>query len=158
VLVEEAEPVLAESAVVTSHPTPTSRGEDTAQPAPASRVGERVVTIAVGYLGYPYVWGGASPGGFDCSGFTKYVYGQVGVALPRDVPGQWGVGAEVGRDSLEPGDLVFFADTFEAGLSHVGIYVGGGQFISAAGEERGVVMDDLSSLFWAARYYGARRP
>jgi len=158
VILEEAEAPLASGAGVTSVATPTSRGEVIAEPAPPSTLGERVVAIALGYLGYPYVWGSASAGGFDCSGFTQYVYGQVGVVLPRDVPGQWGVGAVVGRDSLEPGDLVFFTNTFEAGLSHVGIYLGGGQFISAASEERGVVVDDLSQPFWAARYYGARRP
>ena len=85
-----------------------------------------VVGIAMQYLGVPYVWGGASPSGFDCSGLTMYVYAQVGVSLPHNAAMQWNKLPHIGRDSLAPGDLVFYS-----GLNHVGIYVGDGQIIHA---------------------------
>jgi peptidoglycan DL-endopeptidase CwlO len=93
--------------------------------APPSRYGG-VVGIAMRYLGTPYVWGGASPAGFDCSGFTMYVYAQVGVSLPHSSYAQYGMGVPVAQSDLQPGDLVFFY-----GLGHEGIYVGGGQYIHA---------------------------
>src|SRR5581483_1429027 len=93
--------------------------------APPSRYGG-VVGIAMQYLGVPYVWGGASPSGFDCSGFVLYVYAQIGVSLPHSAASQYNYGVPVSRDQLEPGDLVFFD-----GLGHNGIYIGNGQFIHA---------------------------
>ena len=98
---------------------------DGAVVAPPSRYGG-VVGIAMRYLGVPYRWGGASPSGFDCSGFTMYVFAQIGVSLPHYTGSQWGMGTPVSRDQLEAGDLVFFN-----GLGHVGLYVGGGNFIHA---------------------------
>ena len=92
-------------------------------PAPPAQYGN-VVGVAMQYLGTPYVWGGAAPGGFDCSGFVQFVYSQVGVSLPHHAASQFGYGTPVGLSDLEPGDLVFFD-----GLGHVGIYIGGGQFI-----------------------------
>ncbi len=110
-----------------------------------------VVAIAMRYLGVPYVWGGASPAGFDCSGFVMYVYAQVGVSLPHYTGAQWNVGVPVSRDQLEPGDLVFFN-----GLGHVGIYIGGDQFIHAP--HTGTVVQISSLTGWyAATYVGARR-
>jgi cell wall-associated NlpC family hydrolase len=93
---------------------------------PSSGNGSNAVSIAMQYLGTPYVWGGASPGGFDCSGLVVYVYGQLGISLPHYTGDLWNVGTPVSYDQLEPGDLVFFY-----GLGHVGIYIGGGQFIHA---------------------------
>jgi len=93
--------------------------------APPARYGG-VVGIAMGYLGIPYVWGGASPSGFDCSGFVMYVFAQIGVSLPHNAAAQYGYGSPVSHDQLQPGDLVFFD-----GLGHVGIYVGGNSFIHA---------------------------
>ena len=93
---------------------------------PAPRYGQ-VVGIALQYLGIPYVWGGSSPStGFDCSGFTSYVFAQVGVSLPHHAASQYSYGTPVSYDQLAAGDLVFFS-----GLGHVGIYIGGGQFVHA---------------------------
>jgi cell wall-associated NlpC family hydrolase len=119
--------------------------------APPARFGG-VVGIAMQYLGTPYVWGGASPGGFDCSGFVMYVYSQVGVYLPHLAAGQYNYGTPVSQDELQPGDLVFFD-----GLGHVGIYIGGGQFIHAPHTGDVVKISSLSDSWYAATYFGARR-
>src|SRR5207247_10888500 len=110
-----------------------------------------VVGIAMRYLGVPDVLGGASPSGFDCSGFTMYVYAQVGVSLPHNAAMQYGYGSPVSRENLAPGDLVFFD-----GLGHVGLYIGGGQFIHAP--HTGDVVKISSMTGWyASSYVGARR-
>jgi peptidoglycan DL-endopeptidase CwlO len=111
-----------------------------------------VVGIAMQYLGTPYVWGGASPGGFDCSGFVMFVYAQVGVSLPHHAADQYNYGVPVGRDQLEPGDLVFFD-----GLGHVGIYIGGGQFVHAPHTGDVVKISSLYDSWYEATYVGARR-
>jgi cell wall-associated NlpC family hydrolase len=111
-----------------------------------------VVGIAMQYLGVPYVWGGSSPAGFDCSGFVAYVYSQVGVSLPHYSGAQWGYGVPVARSDLQPGDLVFFD-----GLGHVGIYVGGDQFIHSPHSGDVVRISSLSDAWYAATYDGARR-
>jgi cell wall-associated NlpC family hydrolase len=111
-----------------------------------------VVGIAMRYLGTPYVWGGSSPGGFDCSGLVAYVYSQVGVSLPHYTGAQWNVGVPVSRSDLQPGDLVFFD-----GLGHVGIYVGGGQFIHAPHSGDVVKISSLGESWYASTYVGARR-
>ena len=110
-----------------------------------------VVGIAMRYLGVPYVWGGASPSGFDCSGFTMYVYAQVGVSLPHNAAAQYGYGSPVSRGDLQPGDLVFFD-----GLGHVGLYIGGGNFIHAPHTGDVVKISSLSG-WYAATFVGARR-
>jgi len=119
--------------------------------APPAQYGG-AASIAMQYLGTPYVWGGASPGGFDCSGLVQYVYAQLGVALPHYSGAQWQLGTPVSRDQLEPGDLVFFD-----GLGHVGIYIGGGQFIHAPHTGDVVKISSLSDSWYAATYVGARR-
>ena len=111
-----------------------------------------VVGIAMQYLGVPYVWGGASPSGFDCSGLVMYVYAQVGVSLPHYTGAQWQMGVPVAESDLQPGDLVFFD-----GLGHVGIYIGGGEFIHAPHTGDVVRIDSLSEAWYAAPYDGARR-
>ena len=111
-----------------------------------------VVGIAMQYLGVPYVWGGASPGGFDCSGLVMYVYAQVGVSLPHYTGAQWQMGVPVSQSDLQPGDLVFFD-----GLGHVGIYIGGGEFIHAPHTGDVVRIDSLAEGWYAATYDGARR-
>lgn len=126
-------------------------------PPPAKPVPPSVVAIATRYLGYPYVWGGTSPAGFDCSGFTWFVYRQAGHPIPRDLWGQLDSGARVARSALQPGDLVFFANTYEEGLSHGGVYLGGNRFIHAEDYGKGVVVSNLSG-YWGAAYYAACRP
>jgi cell wall-associated NlpC family hydrolase len=118
---------------------------------PSSTLGGQAVAIAEQYLGVPYVWGGASPSGFDCSGLTMYVYAQLGVSLPHNAAAQYGMGTPVPRDALEPGDLVFFD-----GLGHVGIYVGGGSFIHAPHTGTVVQISSLSG-WYSENYVGARR-
>jgi peptidoglycan DL-endopeptidase CwlO len=118
--------------------------------APPSQYGG-VVGIAMRYLGVPYVWGGSSPSGFDCSGFVMYVYGQMGVSLPHYTGAQWNVGVPVSRGDLQPGDLVFFD-----GLGHVGIYIGGNQFIHAP-HTGDVVKVSAMTGWYADTYVGARR-
>ena len=120
-------------------------------PAPAARYGG-VVGVAMQFLGTPYVWGGASPSGFDCSGLIMYAYAQVGVSLPHHAASQYGMGVPVSRDQLQPGDLVFFN-----GLGHAGIYIGGGQFIHAPHTGDVVKISSLSDSWYASTWYGARR-
>ena len=125
---------------------------DSAIPAaPPSQYGN-VVGIAMQYLGVPYVWGGASPsGGFDCSGFSMFVYAQVGVSLPHNAAAQYSYGVPVDRSDLQPGDLVFFD-----GLGHMGIYIGGGQFIHAP-HTGDVVKISAMIGYYDSNYVGARR-
>ena len=111
---------------------------------------------ALSLRGAPYRDGGDDPAGFDCSGFVRYVYEQHGVAMPRQVRDQFRVGKSVDRGDLEPGDLVFFS-TVAPGASHVGIVIGGDQFVHAP-SERGVVrVENLGAQYWASRFIGAKR-
>jgi cell wall-associated NlpC family hydrolase len=128
--------------------TPGSTGAPPVAPPPTHG---GVVGIAMQYLGTPYVWGGASPSGFDCSGFVMYVYAQMGVSLPHSSYAQYGYGSPVSRDQLEPGDLVFFD-----GLGHVGIYVGGGSFIHAPHTGDVVKISSLSG-WYSSTFVGGRR-
>jgi cell wall-associated NlpC family hydrolase len=121
-------------------------------PAPPAAQYGGVVGIAMQYLGVPYVWGGASPSGFDCSGFSMYVYAQVGVSLPHHAASQYGMGTPVSKDQLAAGDLVFFN-----GLGHMGIYIGGGQFIHAPHSGDVVKISSLSDSWYASTWVGARR-
>lgn len=118
-----------------------------------------IVSVAQQYLGVPYVYGGSSPSGFDCSGFTMYVFAQVGISLPHGATSQLSYGTEVSRSNLQPGDLVFFQD-YGAVASHVGIYIGGDQFIhasSSSGNSRCVTTSSLSESYYASHYLTARR-
>ena len=126
-------------------------------PAGANTDGYALSSTALSLRGAPYRNGGVDPAnGFDCSGFVRYVYQQHGVPMPRAVREQFQVGKSVKRDRLEPGDLVFFS-TVAPGASHVGIMIGGDQFIHAP-SERGVVrVESLGAQYWASRYIGAKR-
>lgn len=117
-----------------------------------------VVKEAQKYKGAKYKMGGESPKGFDCSGFTWYVYQKVtGMDIGRTVQDQWGHGHSVSKGSVNPGDIVFFKNTFEHGLSHCGISLGGTKFIHAENEDTGVVISDLNSDYYTDHYAGARR-
>ncbi|MGP6159522.1 MAG: C40 family peptidase [Vulcanimicrobiaceae bacterium] len=111
-----------------------------------------LVRYALSFVGVPYVWAGASSSGFDCSGFTQYVFKQLGVAIPRTADAQFAAGRPV-SDPL-PGDLVFF-QTYDWGASHVGIYLGGGYFLNAIGPD--VHVSSFASVYFRGRYLGARR-
>jgi cell wall-associated NlpC family hydrolase len=130
-------------------PAPT---QPPASPPPARPGHPEVVPIALRYLGVPYRWGGASPSGFDCSGLVMYVYGKIGISLPHHAASQYGFGRSVSRSQLRPGDLVFFN-----GLSHVGIYVGGGSFVHAPHTGDVVKISSLWDSWYAATWVGGRR-
>ncbi len=119
-----------------------------------SALAKQLLGIANQYKGVPYVFGGNTPSGFDCSGFTRYVYSAVGIDLPRMADEQYGVGNDVSVSNLQPGDLVFFS-TYAPGVSHVGIYIGDSQFINASND--GVSVASLNSSYWASHYVGAKR-
>jgi cell wall-associated NlpC family hydrolase len=108
-----------------------------------------------------YVWGGAGPTAFDCSGFTRYVYQQYGLDLPHSSAGQYSTnyGAMIANPAdLRPGDIVFFVNTYKRGISHVGIYVGGGDVVQAMSPKLGVGVANLNGGYWAQHYYGGIRP
>ena len=116
----------------------------------------RVRASALGYLGTPYVWGGTTPSGVDCSGLVYLVYSPYVANLPRTSYDQWTAGAAVDRADLAAGDLVFF-NTDGSGASHVGIYIGDGQFVHPAASTQRVVIDRLDAPYYVTRYLGARR-
>ncbi len=118
-------------------------------------ISRRIVQTSMEYIGVPYVFGGTSPSGFDCSGYVRYVFASAGIYLPRTADAQYEVGYAVSTSELVPGDLVFFS-TYEYGPSHVGIYLGDGSFINAS-SSRGVAIDSLYSSYWGSCYIGARR-
>lgn len=120
-----------------------------ARNVPSSSVGGSVVDVALRYVGVPYVWGGASPSGFDCSGLVQYSYAQVGVSLPHSSRAQYNVGVAVARSDLQPGDLVFFGSP----IHHVGIYVGGGNMVHAPYTGANVRVNSIDR----SNYTGARR-
>lgn len=120
--------------------------------------GAEVVEYAKQYLGYKYVAGGSSPSiGFDCSGFTTYVYKHFGISLNRSSKGQIKNGVAVSKNNLQPGDILIFNGSSNTSIGHVGIYVGGNDFIHAANSREGVIITSLSSSYYQKRYVGARR-
>ena len=126
--------------------------------ASASSEGNDVVEFAKEYLGYKYVAGGSSPStGFDCSGFTTYVFRNFGVSLNRSSKDQIKNGTAVSKSNLQPGDIVIFKNQGKTAIGHVGIYIGNGNFIHAANKKEGVVITALSSSYYSQRYAGARR-
>jgi cell wall-associated NlpC family hydrolase len=115
-----------------------------------------VTGTALALRGTPYRNGGSDPSGFDCSGFVQYIFGQHGVTLPRDVKAQFHSGETVKPSELEPGDLIFFT-TVAPGASHVGVAIGGDEFIHAPSSTGVVRVERLSAPYWSRRFIGARR-
>ena len=119
------------------------------------RQADAVIETAKKYLGVPYVFGGTTPAGFDCSGFLQYVFKQNGITIPRLADEQYKLGKSVKMSELKAGDLVFFS-TYEPGASHCGIYIGNGQFLHTS-SSHGVRIDRLDNTYWAPKYYGGRQ-
>jgi cell wall-associated NlpC family hydrolase len=132
-------------------PDPVSTAQPVRTLQSSQAFGRRVVGYAKKFIGVPYVWGGTSPRGFDCSGFVRYVYAHFGVSLPHSSYAQFGDGHRVRRGSLRPGDLVFFD-----AVGHVGIYIGNGRFIHAPHSGTRVTIQPLGG-WYSARFSGARR-
>jgi len=122
-----------------------------------SVTGSQIVGLAKQNLGVPYKWGGTTPSGFDCSGFVYYVLNTLGIKASRTLTSMYKQGTEVSKSQLQPGDIVFFKNTYKSGLSHVGIYVGGGQFIHSPHSGKVVSYADLNSDYYTSHYYGAVR-
>lgn len=131
-------------------PVPSS----SASAVPVSVTGSQILTEAQKYLGCPYRAGGASPNGFDCSGYVYYVLKQLGLSPARTPSGQYNMGIKVEKSALQVGDLVFFGTS---SITHAGIYAGGGQFIHAPNSRSPVSYSDLTNGYWANNYYGACR-
>lgn len=121
----------------------------------SQEITNHIISTAKSYLGVPYKWGGATPAGFDCSGFTSYVFASQKISLPRVSVDQYKVGSPVAFNNLIPGDLVFFNLTSSNQVSHVGIYIGNNQFISAT-SSKGIAIYGFTP-YWSNAYVGARR-
>jgi cell wall-associated NlpC family hydrolase len=121
--------------------------------ARTSRIATELTRSALKFLGVPYVFGGTSTSGFDCSGYVQHVFAMLGVSLPRTADAQYDAGHRI-VGGMRVGDLVFF-QTYAPGPSHVGIYLGGGKFVHAS--SHGVMVSKLSQSYWAARFIGAKR-
>jgi cell wall-associated NlpC family hydrolase len=121
------------------------------RPIASPTVGQAAAKLSLRYLGAPYVWAGTTPAGFDCSGFTRFVYGRLGIGLPHSTYAQWKLGRHPRRRSLRPGDLVFF------GLGHVGLFLGHGRFIHAPHTGEVVSIERLDRGGYAASFSGAVR-
>jgi cell wall-associated NlpC family hydrolase len=137
-----------------SNPKTNNKSE---APESNSSFGAKVVNKAEQYLGIPYVSGGTTPKGFDCSGFVYYVFNQIDYPLSRSMWDQYKAGTKVSKSNLQPGDLVFFKNTHKSGMSHVGIYVGNGKFIHSPRTGKNVSYSELNSDYWEQHYYGACR-
>ncbi len=145
-------------------PFPTPGGASARPPEPAGVLpgmapgadGYAIAGTALALRGSPYRNGGSDPSGFDCSGFIWYVFGQHGVRVARTVGEQFRDGTEISSDAVQPGDLIFFT-TQGTGVSHVGMAIGGDEFVHAPSTRGEVRVERLSAAYWSARYVGARR-
>ena len=134
----------------------SSSGSSASKPS-GSVTGQQIVETAKKYLGVPYVYGGTSPSGFDCSGLVYYVLKSHGITVSRSSAAMYKCGTPIKKSELQPGDLVFFQNTYTAGISHVGIYVGNGQFIHSPNRGKSVCFADLNSDYYTEHYYGSIR-
>jgi LysM repeat protein len=135
--------------------------EEGGKPLPGSSrswsMRSELVSRALAYRGTRYRRGGESSRGFDCSGFVKYIYGLWGVKLPHDSRAMFKFGTPVAKSDLQPGDILFFANTYRRGISHVGLYIGDGKMIHASNRRGGVRVDSINDSYFGRRYVGARR-
>jgi len=154
-----AKPATNASRSTTSRGAQPSIVASAAKPSTAtsSRLGSSFVSVALTYVGSRYRFGGMSPKGFDCSGFVAYVFTKAGKPMSRDMSTQIRSGTRVSTKDLQPGDLLFFSNTYKRGLSHVGIYIGNGRFVHAENESTGVTVSSVWSAYWAAHYAAAVR-
>jgi cell wall-associated NlpC family hydrolase len=145
---------------IPGEPNPAARPDSAASAAPARAPGAvdgyAVAGTALALRGTPYRNGGSDPNGFDCSGFTQYVYSQYGIPLPREVRDQYRSGKSIDPSDLAPGDLLFFATT-DPNVSHVAIAIGGAQFVHAPTSSGVVRVEYMNGSYWASRFVGARR-
>jgi len=125
-------------------------------PGKPRSVGERAATVALGQVGVPYRYGGSSPSGFDCSGLVHYSYAAAGKNVPRTTAGQWAKLAPVANRDLRAGDLLFF--NIAGKMSHVGVYLGYGQFVHAPSTGRTVSIESLGSDYYRKAFIRAGRP
>ena len=127
--------------------------------AASATLGSEIANYALTFVCYPYVYGGSSPSGFDCSGFTSYVYAQFGISLNRSASNQLDNGTPVSMSELQPGDLVLFkkSGTGSKRASHVGIYIGGNQFVHASTSTVGVIVSNMSDAYYTSGFVGGRR-
>lgn len=129
-----------------------------AAPVPGAGSGAALVQVASAQVGKPYRWGATGPDNFDCSGLVVYAARKaLGLTMPRVAADQAFAGVHVDFANLTPGDLVFYANTYQPGISHVGIFIGNGQWITAADETTGVIVASMDEPYWKSRYAGARR-
>jgi cell wall-associated NlpC family hydrolase len=127
-------------------------------PVPGTGNGAALVQLARAQVGKPYVWGATGPDTFDCSGLVAYVARKaLGLTMPRVAADQAFAGVHVDYPNLTPGDLVFYANTYQPGISHVGIYIGNSQWVTASDETTGVIIASMDEPYWKSRYAGARR-
>ena len=150
--IEDVEKQKAKVKTLFTPKTKTSRGGGTFV---NSADGGSIISTAKKYIGTPYVFGGTTPDGFDCSGFIQYIFNKFGYNLPRLADEQYQLGHSAKVSQLDEGDLVFF-ETYMEGPSHVGIYVGNGEFLHVS-SSRGVKIDSLDNEYWAPRFIGARK-
>jgi cell wall-associated NlpC family hydrolase len=138
-------------------PPPESTPSTPAEPAVGVAVEpSAIVDTALKLRGVPYRNGGSDPSGFDCSGFVQWVFAKNGVLLPREAREQYGAGQKIGLRDVQPGDLVFF-HTVSRGASHVGVVIGGDQFVHAPSSTGVVRVERFTAAYWARRFVGARR-
>ncbi|QNU67487.1 C40 family peptidase [Ruminiclostridium herbifermentans] len=142
----------SKTTATTNKSTTTNRG--TTSTATSSKV-SAIISTAKSFIGVPYVWGGTTASGFDCSGYIQYVLSKNGISVPRTAAEQYKVGTSVSKSNLRVGDLVFFT-TYKEGPSHLGFYLGDGNFIHAS-SSKGVTISSLNSNYYSSRYIGAKR-
>jgi len=133
-----------------------SGGSSTPTPPAATSKADQVIATAQKFMGTPYVFGATGPRTFDCSGFTQYVFRQHGISIPRTSGSQAYTGTKVPNSQMAPGDILIFVNTYKAGISHVGIYMGNGRFIHTV-PKTGVSYGYLSNTYWSSRLHSVRR-